>query len=148
MALNKKCIALKDDFKILRWAFEFFNDLWGHTLFNGKICVLNSHNYAITERRNFFGGYKWTYVLNKYCKWDVLVKISCHYILSTCLLCNNKQFYQQALIQKNVGCPKINLAFFTCNFRGKLNNCQYVAILFPFLRCLLSRRKKNLWYIN
>ena len=35
--LNKKIIAVKDDFEILRWSFVTFNDLWGHTLFHRKL---------------------------------------------------------------------------------------------------------------
>ena len=39
-ALNKKYIAEKDDFKISRWPYVTFNDVWSHTLFNKKKCVL------------------------------------------------------------------------------------------------------------
>ena len=39
-ALNKKYIAEKDDFEILRWPFVTFIDLWGHTLFDKKFASL------------------------------------------------------------------------------------------------------------
>ena len=36
--VKQKYIAEKDDFKILKWPFVTFYDLWDHTLFNEKLA--------------------------------------------------------------------------------------------------------------
>ena len=36
--LGFKNIAEKDNFKILRWPFVTFNDLWGHASYNKNIA--------------------------------------------------------------------------------------------------------------
>ena len=38
--LNKKYIAEKYEFEILRWPYVTFNVTWGHTLFNKKFKSL------------------------------------------------------------------------------------------------------------
>ena len=70
MILNKKYTAEKDNFKILRWPCEIFNNLWGHTLSNEKEIASKSvykricYKEKFKKKRSFFVRYRRTYVLN------------------------------------------------------------------------------------